>query len=50
MDKLLNVMARILARVTFTSAVAGANSASLFGIYQPKTPKTLLQNLSSRTK
>lgn len=42
MKKLLNLVAHVLAKVTFTSAVAGAESASHFGIYQPKTPKSLL--------
>ena len=41
MKKVLNVAARFLARLTFTTAVAGAESASFAGIYQPKTPEAL---------
>ena len=41
MNKVLDLMAAVLAKVTFVSAVAGAESASLMGMYQPKTPEML---------
>ena len=42
MKKVLSLAAHFLARVTFVSAIAGAESASLVGIYQSKTPKSLV--------
>jgi len=43
MNNLLNKFAGVLANVTYSAAIAGANSASNGGIYQPKTPKALLK-------
>ena len=43
MDKILKRTAKVLAKITYSSAVAGAGTASLMGIYQPKTPKSLLK-------
>ncbi|MCL2399867.1 MAG: cyclic lactone autoinducer peptide [Defluviitaleaceae bacterium] len=42
MKKVLSLVAHLLAKVTFTAAVAGAESASWGGIYQPKTPQSLV--------
>lgn len=43
MKKIAVVVAKVLAKVTYSAAVAGAESASLKGAYQPKTPKALRQ-------
>ena len=43
MNKALDLMATVLAKVTFMSAVAGAEAASSMGIYQPKTPESLIE-------
>ena len=50
MGKFMDTAARLLARATFASAVAGAKSASFLGFHQPKTPKTLGQVPPLRTK
>ena len=42
MKKVLSLVAHFLAKVTLVSAVAGAESASMMGIYQLKTPKCLI--------
>ena len=43
MGKLTIMIAKTLAKITYASAVMGAGSASLHGVYQPKTPKSLLK-------
>ena len=43
MDSLLNMLASLLAAVTYGSAVAGAGLASASGAYQPDTPVLLLK-------
>jgi len=41
--KVLQKTAKSLANVIYTAAVAGAGTASHLGIYQSKTPKSLLR-------
>jgi len=43
MKNISTLVAKVLAKITFSAAVAGAGKASLMGIYQPKTPKSLLK-------
>jgi len=43
MEKLLTLAAKTLANITYSSAVAGASTASTKGLCQPKTPKALLK-------
>ena len=43
MEKLLDMVASILTNATLFSAIVGAGSASTGGIYQPKTPVSLLK-------
>jgi len=41
MKNLLDAVANVLAKVTYTSAVVGAGTQSTNGAYQPKTPASL---------
>jgi cyclic lactone autoinducer peptide len=41
MNTAVKLVAELLAKLTFASAVAGAEAASLAAVYQPKTPECL---------
>ena len=43
MEKILDLTAAALAKVTHTAAIAGAQALSRKGAYQPETPKALLK-------
>ena len=45
MEKLVNIMVMVFASFIYSSAIAGASTASHMGLYQSKTPKSLINQL-----